>query len=51
MNEKKPLAYKSPDLSKMIEVKIDERTRIYILAGMDPKKARSRYLEKFSKML
>jgi len=44
MIEKKPIIYKSPDLSKLKEVVIDHRTRIYIAPGADVEEARSRYL-------
>jgi hypothetical protein len=43
---KKIPEFKSPDLSKMQEVIIDARTRIYIDIGADPVKARERYLER-----
>jgi hypothetical protein len=46
MFEKKPAIYKSPDLSKMTEVIIDHRTRIYIVPGADIEEARSRYLNR-----
>lgn len=42
--EKKAVTFKSPDLSKMQEVVIDGRTRIYIAPGADPDEARTRYL-------
>jgi hypothetical protein len=42
--DKKPILFKTPDLSKMQEVVIDVRTRIYIAPGADPEKARNRYL-------
>jgi hypothetical protein len=42
--EKKPVIFKTPDLSKMQEVVIDYRTRIYIAPGADPVVARDRYL-------
>lgn len=42
--DKKPVLFKTPDLSKMQEVVIDGRTRIYIEQGADPIKARERYL-------
>jgi hypothetical protein len=42
--DKKPVLFKTPDLSKMQEVVIDGRTRIYITQGADPEKARNRYL-------
>jgi len=44
MIEKKPIVYKSPDLSKLKEVVIDHRTRIYIAPGADVEEARNRYL-------
>lgn len=34
--EKKPITFKSPDISKMQEVVIDLRTRIYISPDADP---------------
>ncbi len=42
--EKKHITFNSPDLSKMQEVVIDGRTRIYIEPGADPELARQRYL-------
>jgi hypothetical protein len=44
MLEKKPIVYKSPDLSKLKEVVIDHRTRIYIAPEADVEEARNRYL-------
>jgi hypothetical protein len=44
MFEKKPAVFKSPDLSKMTEVIIDHRTRIYIAPGADIEEAKNRYL-------
>lgn len=44
MIEKKPVVFKSPDLSKLKEVVIDHRTRIYIAPGADAEEARTRYL-------
>jgi len=44
MFEKKPIIFKSPDLSKLKEVVIDHRTKIYIAAGADIEEARTRYL-------
>ena len=41
---KKQPAYKTPNLSKMQEVIIDARTRIYVGLDEDPEVARSRYL-------
>jgi len=44
MSEKKTVIYKSPDLSKMTEVIIDHRTKIYIVPGADIEEAKNRYL-------
>ena len=44
MLEKKPIVFKSPDLSKLKEVIIDHRTRIYIAQGADVEEAKNRYL-------
>lgn len=44
MIEKKPVVHNSPDLSKMKEVVIDHRTRIYIALDADADEAKSRYL-------
>jgi hypothetical protein len=44
MYEKKQKAVESPDLSKLQEVVIDFRTKIYIALGADPEEARTRYL-------
>jgi hypothetical protein len=46
MIEKKPNTYKSPDLSKMQEVIIDFRTKIYIAVDADAEEARSMYLSR-----
>jgi hypothetical protein len=43
MYEKKPVVYKSPDLSKLREVVIDHRTRIYIGLDKDIEEAKTRY--------
>jgi hypothetical protein len=43
---KKHVIFKSPDLTKLQEVVIDHRTKIYIALGADPKEARSRYLDR-----
>jgi hypothetical protein len=43
MQEKKTNIFKTPDLSKMQEVVINHRTKIYIAVGADPEEARSRY--------
>ena len=42
--DKKQVTFKTPDLSKMQEVIIDVRTRIYISPDADPEQARTRYL-------
>jgi hypothetical protein len=42
--ERKPVVFKSPDLSKLKEVIIDHRTRIYIALEADVEEARTRYL-------
>jgi hypothetical protein len=47
MYEKKQTSFKTPDLTKMQEVVIDLRTRIYIALGADPEEARNRYLSRF----
>lgn len=47
MYERKPIVFKSPDLSKTQEVVIDSKTRIYIATGADPEEARTRYLSRF----
>jgi hypothetical protein len=44
MFEKKNVVFKSPDLSKLKEVVIDHRTKIYIAQDADVEEARSRYL-------
>ena len=43
---KRQTTFKTPNLSKMQEVIIDSRTRIYIALDADPEEARSRYLER-----
>jgi hypothetical protein len=48
MFEKKLNTLKSPDLSKLKEVIIDHRTKIYIAPGADVEEARSRYLARIS---
>lgn len=40
--------FKSPDLSKLQEVVINLRTKIYIAINEDPEEARSRYLSRFA---
>jgi hypothetical protein len=37
---------KTPDLTKMQAVKIDQRTTIYIAQGENPQEARDRYTER-----
>ena len=46
MFEKKQINMKSPDLSKLQEVVIDFRTKIYIAVGADSNEARSRYMSR-----
>ena len=46
MYEKNQNNFKSPDISKMQEVIINHRTRIYIAKGEDPEKAKIRYFER-----
>jgi hypothetical protein len=46
MFEKKTNMFKSPDLSKLQEVIIDHRTKIYIAIGADIEEARDRYLSR-----
>lgn len=48
MFEKKQPTYSTPDLTKLQEVIIDVKTRIYIAIGADPKEARSRYMARIS---
>lgn len=43
MFEKKQNNFKSPDMSKLQEVVIDLKTRIYIALDADPEEARARY--------
>jgi hypothetical protein len=47
MYEKKQVVFKSPDVTKLQEVVIDLRTKIYIAVGADPEEARTRYLSRF----
>jgi len=44
MQEKKPTVFKTPDITRMQEVIINARTKIYIAIGADPEEARSRYM-------
>lgn len=48
MFEKKQVVYKSPDLSKLREVIIDHRTKIYIAPGADIEEAKTRYLSRLT---
>ena len=48
MFEKKPSFIKSPDLSKLKEVIIDHRTKIYIAPDADIEEARDRYLTRIA---
>lgn len=46
MFEKKSNNFKTPDLSKLQEVVIDLRTKIYVSLDTDPEEAKSRFLSK-----
>jgi len=46
MFEKKQVVFKSPDVSKLQEVIIDMKTKIYIAMGADAKEAKKRYMER-----
>jgi hypothetical protein len=46
MQERKHIIFKTPDISKMQEVIINHKTKIYIAVGADPEEARSRYLNR-----
>jgi hypothetical protein len=48
MFEKKSNIFKSPDLSKLREVIIDHRTKIYIAPEADIEEARNRYLSRIT---
>jgi hypothetical protein len=48
MLERKPNIVKSPDLSKMKEVVIDHRTKIYIAPEADIQEAKNRYFERIA---
>jgi len=48
MLEKKQNIFKSPDLSKLKEVVVDHRTRIYIAQGADIEEAKNRYLSRIT---
>ncbi len=43
MQEKKQIVFKTPDITRMQEVIINDRTRIYIALGADAEEARTRY--------
>ncbi|MCX6253608.1 MAG: hypothetical protein NTV31_03930 [Bacteroidia bacterium] len=43
MQERKQINFKTPDITKMQEVVINPRTKLYIAVGADPEEARSRY--------
>jgi len=43
MIEKKPVVFKSPDLSKLKEVVINHKTRIYIAQDAKVEEAKERY--------
>jgi hypothetical protein len=43
MLDKKPVVHKTPDLTKLQAVVIDNRTTLYIPIGADPKEATKRY--------
>lgn len=51
MSEKKHKAYISPDLSKMQEIIVNLRTKIYIPRGADPEEAKRRYLQRVGNKL
>ena len=44
MQEKKQQVFKTPDITRMQEVVINDRTKIYIAIGADAEEARSRYM-------
>jgi hypothetical protein len=43
MQEKKQTVFKTPDITRMQEVVINDRTKIYIAIGADAEEARTRY--------
>jgi hypothetical protein len=45
-DQKKNITFKTPDISKMQEVIIDARTKMYIAVGADPEEARLRYVNR-----
>jgi hypothetical protein len=46
MQERKHIIFKTPDITKMQEIVINHKTKIYIAVGADPEEARSRYLNR-----
>jgi len=46
MFEKKQSVFKSPDLSKLKEIIIDHRTKIYIAPDADIEEAKNRYFSR-----
>ncbi|MGD0582807.1 MAG: hypothetical protein ABR974_07660 [Bacteroidales bacterium] len=46
MQERKRINLKSPDITKMQEVIINYKTKIYIEIGADPEEARFRHLNR-----
>ncbi len=50
MFEKKEHTYKSPDLTKMQEVIINHRTRIYVGPGVNVKEAKRNFIFKHGNM-
>jgi hypothetical protein len=48
MSEEKRVNFRSPDLSKMKEVVIDYRTKIYIARDADPEEAKKRFYIRFA---
>jgi len=44
LENKQPVVFKSPDVSKLQEVVIDIKTKIYIPLGADSEAAKIRYL-------
>jgi hypothetical protein len=48
MPTRKQIVFKSPDLSKLREVIIDHRTKIYIAPNADIEEAKNRYLSRNS---
>lgn len=48
MAEKKPDTHASPDISRLKEIIIDHRTRIYIPLDADVEEAKFRYLNRLT---